>query len=75
MRNLPRDTGRFYIIAHKRNGLPGARDLYIKRIYEDKDGFLRIRWTDSKHDAKAWATEAAALRNASHLGRVVETFR
>lgn len=75
MRNLPRDTGRFYIVAHKRNGLPGARNLYLKRTYEDREGFLRVRWTDNKGDAKTWVTEQAAQRNATHLGRVQETYR
>lgn len=75
MRNLPRDTGKFYIIAHHRNGLPGARNLYIKRVYENRAGVLQIRWTENRGDAKAWATESAAQRNATHLGRVQETYR
>lgn len=75
MRNLARDTGKFYIIAHHRNGMSGARNLYIKRVYENSAGELQIRWTDNKGDAKAWATETAAQRNATHLGRVQETYR
>lgn len=74
-RNLPRDTGMFYIIAHKRNGLPGARNLYVKRVYEDREGTLRIKWTDNKGDAKTWMTEVAAQRNALHLGIVQVTYR
>lgn len=69
------DTGVFFIVGHHRNGLPGARNLYLKRTYEDRQGNLRVRWTDDRYQAKAWRTEEAAQRNATHLGRVQRTFR